>query len=69
MWHRWVLNEGGDYIGFRDSITKPHDFDELFGKDNWIPRCRKFLSSANYCAVILTNKSKPVLIMPIYNPA
>jgi hypothetical protein len=43
VWRRWVLNEANDYKDFRDSITKPYDFKELFGDDNWLPRRRKFM--------------------------
>jgi hypothetical protein len=43
VWRDWVLNEAGDYNGLRDEITKPYDFDELFGQGTWVARRRAFL--------------------------
>lgn len=42
VWRDWVLNEAGDYIGFRKKIQQAYNFDAIFGKGKWIPRRRKF---------------------------
>lgn len=42
VWRDWVLNEAGDYIGFRSTITEPASLSTLFGHP-CVPRRKKFL--------------------------
>lgn len=43
VWRDFVLNEAGDYIGTRATITKPYDLSTIFNDDDYIVRRRRAL--------------------------